>query len=870
MKIGKDIRAQRYLAQWIFLIIPTLLVACFLLWRANNFFTILSNQWLWQILYYASGMGIGLTVYKNRLRFLPSLAILIFLFVFIYRFLDNLSFGEFDSFFISKQFLVFAILFTFGWICGWGFQRLRLFSLFISAFYLFLAIYLISKTGDFTLDLILYILLPIIFYSVYLIFASNELYKSKISNSISWKNLFKRFALFTILLFIISVGLIYVMYDDINERIENYGGGESNEDNSILKKNKDGSVSNQNQLKINNNNNRSNELIFCAYIDNYFEGTETPNPLYLSAYYFTKFDTLTETFERDKFMPLNDEFSPDLSSIPIFSIVSDKNKISNGLSTKYRKTIEIEVYKKNLAKDAFLAPSTAYEVQPITVEKDYQQMYKYAYRAKSYVSELNSAYFIYNAPDPTIQSFQEERFKVLRNAKSYSELNEDFLRYYTFFPSNKKFSNYKILADSLAAKENTAIDKVLAIRNHFLKKDPTGKNIYSYSDNPGIPGLPGASKLSNFMFETKKGWCTYYAGSTLLLLRAMKIPSRIVVGFLTVDRSEKNKGWYWFYQDQAHAWVQVYFPEYGWLDFDFTVGNDEAQQSPEPDRTPPLQPPKPTYVISGKILHLDTLNKIVDLDAENFLYQEQEFKAIHEKVKLNLDKAFIWRDTLKIKISELKQDEKIMCINYDTKLNNLKGENAKTILQQLPSTLEIDEAYVQDKLKTKKEEKTDVVDDKPLSFKDYIFYFLFAGICLLVLLFLMPWITLQYYILRLKSAKKRNRKAYFTYKASEFYLHQHGYARKQNTLLDFATKDVEPRFNNSYSQFCNAYLHLKFAPESLDPSENIFILHYWSLFIKATRARIGFWKRLKNFLNLNRYIQYFYIPKIESIHARTE
>jgi hypothetical protein len=35
------------------------------------------------------------------------------------------------------------------------------------------------------------------------------------------------------------------------------------------------------------------------------------------------------------------------------------------------------------------------------------------------------------------------------------------------------------------------------------------------------------------------------------------------------------------------------FPEYGWIDFDTTVGNDEAEQSPTPDGTPPMEPPRP-------------------------------------------------------------------------------------------------------------------------------------------------------------------------------------------------------------------------------------------------------------------------------------
>ena len=116
------------------------------------------------------------------------------------------------------------------------------------------------------------------------------------------------------------------MRTEIQETIEQYGGA-TDEGNSMLKKNKDGTVENQDQLPVSNNNNRSNELIFCAYIDNFFENSDYPNPLYMTSYYFTKFDTLTETFERDSLMPFKDEFAPEPNQIPLFSKAENKKCI---------------------------------------------------------------------------------------------------------------------------------------------------------------------------------------------------------------------------------------------------------------------------------------------------------------------------------------------------------------------------------------------------------------------------------------------------------------------------------------------------------------------------------------------------------------
>ena len=193
------------------------------------------------------------------------------------------------------------------------------------------------------------------------------------------------------------------------------------------------------------------------------------------------------------------------------------------------------------------------------------------------------------------------RFQVLRQVQDYKGVDSAFMKYYTYMPSSEKFKIISDLAHKITdTAHNTPVDKVLAIRNYFLSKDENGERLYHYTDNPGIPDLPNASRLIYFLNENHKGYCAYYAGATLFMLRSLGIPSRIAVGFLTEDRSDKNKGWYWYYANQAHAWVQVYFPGYGWLDFDTTVGNDnENRPTPQPDGTPPMQPPKAWLAAEG-------------------------------------------------------------------------------------------------------------------------------------------------------------------------------------------------------------------------------------------------------------------------------
>ncbi len=856
MKNITSIQNKHRWAQLVFLVLPTILVAGFLLWQANSFFSILNNQWVAQALYFGIGITVGSLLYSGRLRFITSFLLILAVFFISYRFIDNISVGEFDAFFISKSFLVFAILFSLGIFMGWGLQRYSYFSIIVSSFFFLLSIYLLSKTGEFTMKKIILVLVPIIFYCIYLIFTANELFRYKANRSFNWSKLMKRLVLFFLFLLISSAGVILILKNEIKDTLEQYGTAQANDDNSMLKKNKDGTVQNQEKMGMKNNNKRTNELVFCAYINNFFEGSDFPNPLYLTSYYFTKFDTLTETFERDPLMPFKDEFAPDPSAVPLFSKEKNKSVLDSANSNKMLQEVEIEVYKKRLAADAFVAPHTAYEVQPITVEKDFQDEYLHAYRAKSKVSKLNSAYFIYNTDDEMINAFQKQRFAELRKARNYKNTDKRFLDYYTFFPTSRKFSNFKTLADSLGNETEKTIDKVLAIRSYFKQKNPLGEGVYSYSDNPGIPGLPGASKLSTFMFETKKGWCTYYAGSSLLLLRAMKIPSRIAVGFLTVDRSDNNKGWYWYYQDQAHAWVQVYFPEYGWLDFDMTIGNEEAQQSPKPDGTPPMQPPKAVVVASGNLIDIDTALGLLQLQTNHFLYKEKEFKNVNEKLSLDISKSKIWFDSLQISASELKPNDYVTSVSYNQDYGSLPANSLETILNKLPKPLAIDEVYVKKKKQKVTEDEKSEEENMP---SGLLFLLKILLLVLFVLLFILslPYLILKGYALRFKRSSTNREKSYRLFRYTSFYLNQLGYEQKNKTLAEYAKNDIVPEFKNDYDRFAHLHQQIKFS--SIEPSQDAlrFLDTYYSTFTDNIRQKTTFKERLKKFINPRRAFMYF-------------
>ena len=83
---------------------------------------------------------------------------------------------------------------------------------------------------------------------------------------------------------------------------------------------------------------------------------------------------------------------------------------------------------------------------------------------------------------------------------------------------------------------------------------------------------------------TPEGFCQYYATTMAVLMRDMGVPARIVEGFLpgSVDR---NSGTETIPFSSAHAWVEVYFPGFGWTMFDPT-GGGLSQVQPLPSGPP--------------------------------------------------------------------------------------------------------------------------------------------------------------------------------------------------------------------------------------------------------------------------------------------
>jgi protein-glutamine gamma-glutamyltransferase len=79
----------------------------------------------------------------------------------------------------------------------------------------------------------------------------------------------------------------------------------------------------------------------------------------------------------------------------------------------------------------------------------------------------------------------------------------------------------------------------------------------------------GADAVDDFLFESQRGFCEQIATATAMLLRSLGVPARIATGYVPSERDAVAGVWISRASD-AHAWVEVRFPDAGWVAFDPT------------------------------------------------------------------------------------------------------------------------------------------------------------------------------------------------------------------------------------------------------------------------------------------------------------
>lgn len=880
---------QQLLIRWVLVVLPTVVIGYVTLRFVNLSYTSLNTGIDSQTVYFALGIILAYTLYYYGAR-LAVTALLLWVVYWLFENAINKLPGEFDVLYANARFLLFSTLFILGWVFGFLLARIKWSYIIVSTLLALANLVAISETVDVSLGYILLHLFPVVLYGLYMLFLSPLLF---VKIELSWKKslqLATRLAVFVLLIFLAFVVTDFLLKGEVKavekelaaRGAKGKDGGAKEKDNydernGLMERGKGGKGDDGYRLKdtmrVSTKMSQSDKLMFCSKLDN-FTADGSPVPLYFVYHYLPRYDPVKESFTRDVNVPSFDEIEVDPTNLPMYYSFTDTSIVRKSLGNKFRKVVEAQVYlSENTWKHSVLGPSSVFSIQTIPVEKDFQKTFLSAYKIYSYASDLNNAYFVYNiSANPILETIQGQRHDELRTIKNYRSLDRAFFNYYTQMPTGGIYDSIAQLATKLVPKDATPVDKVLAVRDFFLQRNENGKRVFRYTLKAGAvddPNIPSSKMLYDFLFKTHAGYCTYYAGASHFMLRALGIPTRFTTGFATINRSDKNKGWYWFYASQAHAWTQVYFPGYGWLDFDMTIGNEDQQSAPKPDGTPPLPPPDPWLVLNAKAESVNVATKKLDASFNELIY----FKTPHHLNKTfsrSIDASlcrvlYNERDTT---LSALKAGDSLIIVSYNDEAKKIPqprgGVAIELQIENFPSPIVADEIHIRAK---KKEEKPQEGTGRPaqqqakkMTWQEIAWVAAKAVTVLLLLILFSPLLYLLYRLVRIALAKDISAKADHVYRASLYRFHMAGFERETETPLEYAEKTIDPNLHVGFADFMRMYLRLKYSNGVVREGDADTLHQFANKVAASVRAKKGVLKTILNYFNIMRASRYFQTP----------
>ncbi|QNP16975.1 transglutaminase domain-containing protein [Bacillus pumilus] len=170
---------------------------------------------------------------------------------------------------------------------------------------------------------------------------------------------------------------------------------------------------------------------------------------------------------------------------------------------------------------------------------------------------------------PTFILEDLQRIKV----PTKKQVNQQVGREYLQLPSSLP-ERVKTLANSLTETKDNMYDKAKAIEDYL------GSAKFSYeTQNVAVPGR-NEDYVDQFLFDTMIGYCDNFSSSMIVMLRSIGIPARWVKGYTAGQLYETQMDGNNVYEvtnNNAHSWVEVYFPNRGWVTFEPTKGFTNPQ-----------------------------------------------------------------------------------------------------------------------------------------------------------------------------------------------------------------------------------------------------------------------------------------------------
>lgn len=291
--------------------------------------------------------------------------------------------------------------------------------------------------------------------------------------------------------------------------------------------------------------------------------------------------------------------------------------------------------------------------------------------------KLDSYSLIYQYPSYSINE--------LESATEPGGLEEDrdFKQMYTQLPEALPLRVRELANEIVEGKENRYA-KVRAIENFF------SVNGFKYeTKNVAVP-VEEEDYVDQFLFDTKKGYCDNFSTSMVVLLRAAGIPARWVKGYTSgeyVESIDGTRNKYEITNNNAHSWVEVYFPHSGWVTFEPTIGfsssveftyeSSETEQPSLPEAKPIEKPKKPDMEINEN-KHIQKLNIL-----------EKLFSFISWKKILGVFIVFSiivlvifktkrkWKPILTIHLYKHRKDEQVYFLAYLALIDQLRANGIK-------------------------------------------------------------------------------------------------------------------------------------------------------------------------------------------------
>ncbi|MDZ4247091.1 MAG: transglutaminase-like domain-containing protein, partial [Dehalococcoidia bacterium] len=133
----------------------------------------------------------------------------------------------------------------------------------------------------------------------------------------------------------------------------------------------------------------------------------------------------------------------------------------------------------------------------------------------------------------------------------------------------------KQLAREITGDAENPYEKALAIESYLRR--------LTYNTAINYPPAD-MDVVEYFLFDAPEGYCDYFASSMAVMLRSVGIPARIVAGYNNGEYDIEDDV-YVIRESNAHSWPEVFFPGYGWVEFE-----------PTPSQALPAHEPAPAYI----------------------------------------------------------------------------------------------------------------------------------------------------------------------------------------------------------------------------------------------------------------------------------